>query len=74
MVKNLPILALLASTALAAPLNSRTFDPASFGIGGFFSGKASTSMTASAGFNTGVAGALEACAGGAASGYTGLLF
>lgn len=72
MVKNLAMLALLASVALAVPaprsIDGRTFDPAKFGIGSFFSGKASTSIIGSAGFSTGVAGALEACAGGAASG------
>lgn len=61
MVKKLTIFAILASMALAAPTTSP--------VPGFgFGGKASRSISTSSGFNTHVAGALEACAGGAVSG------
>ena len=66
MVKKLTVFAILASMALAAPTTS--VDHRTFGRGLGMDGKASGSISTSSGFNSNVAGALEACVGGVASG------
>jgi hypothetical protein len=62
MVKKITIFAILASMAMAAPTTS--LDRRTFGHGG----KASGSISTSSGWNFHVAGALEACRSGVASG------
>jgi hypothetical protein len=62
MVKKITVFAILASLAMAAPTTS--LDRRTFGLGGNATGSISTSS----GWNSNVAGALEACRSGVASG------